>query len=257
MNQSVLKALDILDLFIKQHDMTLSDISKKLDMPKPTAYRLISALESRGVLHKQKYSEHDIRYTLGLKLLELGNIVSEQLETRKIAYPHMEALCQKINEVVHLVIIDQFEGVYIEKVESNQTLRLHTRIGKRSPLHIGSGPKLLLAYQGQDFIEDYLQTSHFSNVSEPFSMAAKSEIKKEIAGILQNGYAVSYGEQDAETIGISYPVRDHTGQVCASLAVSGPTIRFFGERGQQIQEETKKTAQAISKDLGYKKREDI
>ncbi|MFC7392778.1 IclR family transcriptional regulator [Scopulibacillus cellulosilyticus] len=252
MNQSVLKALDILDLFIGQHDLSLSDISKKLDMPKPTAYRLISALESRGVLSKQKHSEHDIRYTLGLKLLELGNIVSEELETRKIAYPYMESLCKKTNEVVHLVIIDQFEGVYIEKVESNQTLRLHTRVGKRSPLHVGSGPKLLLAYQDQAFIDAYLETSHFSEVTEPFSMTTKTEIKKELEDILLNGYAVSHGEQDAETIGISYPVRDHTGQVCASLAVSGPTIRFFGERGQRIQEETKKTAEAISQALGFK-----
>ncbi|TCP27028.1 IclR family transcriptional regulator [Scopulibacillus darangshiensis] len=253
MNQSVLKALDILSLFTQEkHEYSLTDISNKLDMPKPTAYRLVTALESRGFLIKKKFSDHDIRYVLGLRLLELGNLVSEKLEVRKIAYPYMKKLCDEINEDVHLVIADGHEAIYIEKVEGNQALRLHTKVGMRSALHVGSGPKLLLAFKDAAFIDDYFLKTNLSALTPHSSLTSHYELSKEMEGIRYNGYSISRGEQDAETIGISYPIRDHTGSVAAALAVSGPTIRFFGERGQVIQDETQRTAVAISQQLGYR-----
>lgn len=252
MSQSVLKALDILALFTSEHhEFTLSALSKALDMPKPTAYRLLTTLESRGFLRKQRHSEHDIRYVLGLKLLELGNLVSEKLEVRQVAFPFMKKLCEEINEDVHLVIADESDAIYIEKVEGNQALRLHTNVGMRSALHVGSGPKLLLAFKKPAFIAHYLEETDFSAPTTHPSIMTHYDLSMEIEEIKRNGYSVSRGEQDAETIGVSYPVRDHTGTVCAALAVSGPTIRFFGDRGQHIQEETRKTAEVISQQLGY------
>src|SRR5690625_4626581 len=109
MNQSVLKALDILDLFIMNKELSLQEISDKANIPKPTAYRMLSTLESCGMLYKEKESTHDSRYGLGLKLLEYGNLVSERLELREISLPHMENLAKEINEVIHLVIAHQQE----------------------------------------------------------------------------------------------------------------------------------------------------
>ncbi|MFC4617489.1 IclR family transcriptional regulator [Camelliibacillus cellulosilyticus] len=251
MNQSVLKALDILNLFNDRTiELSLGDISKKLDMPKPTAYRLLQSLEQKGYVKKEKRSEYDTRYRLGLKLLELGNLVAEQLELGPIALPHMKKLCERINEAVHLVIREKFEAIYIEKVEGHHALRLVTRVGKREPLHVGSGPKLLLANQSEAFIADYINHIDFSLMTER-GVLNKRELMAEILDIQTNGYAVSRGEQDPETIGVSYPIKDHRGRVVAALAVSGPAIRFFGDRGRQIQEDTAETARFISKDLGY------
>jgi len=251
MNQSILKAFDILDLFNeKRPEWTLVEISKKLNMPKPTAYRLLQTLESRGFVRKDKHSEYDIRYRLGLKLLELGNLVAEQLELRKTALPYMKALRDEIDEVIHLVIRDRYEAIYIEKVEGLQALRLVTRIGKREPLHVGSGPKLLLAYQSEAFINDYIERIDFNKLNEN-GVLNKRELLEDIKEIQRNGYSVSKGEQDPDTIGVSYPIFDYAGNMVAALAVSGPALRFFGERGQHIQNRTKATAFKISEALGY------
>ncbi|MYL60899.1 helix-turn-helix domain-containing protein, partial [Virgibacillus halodenitrificans] len=135
MNQSVIKALKLLDLFTEENpELTLKDIADRSRLPKPTAYRMLTALEVSGFLYKTKETEHDSKYRLGLKLLELGQLVSDNLEVRGIALPFMKQLAEEINEVIHLVIVNGSEATYIEKVESTRALRLYTRIGKSSPL---------------------------------------------------------------------------------------------------------------------------
>ncbi|EGL83213.1 transcriptional regulator, IclR family [Caldalkalibacillus thermarum TA2.A1] len=252
MNQSVIRALKLLDLFTgEQAELSLSQIAKKVNLSKPTVYRLLTSLEMCGFLVKKKYTDQDIRYRLGLKLLELGTIVSEQLELRKIALPHMEQLCQEIEEIVHLVIADGDQAVYIEKVETNQDLRLYTRVGKRSPFYVGSGPKLLLAYMPEEERNKILKHIKF----QPFTantITSLEELEQEINTIRRNGFAVSRGEQDLGTVGLSFPIRDHTGKVVAALGVSGLSMRFTGEREAFIKEKTQQAAVQISTELGYK-----
>ncbi|WP_106494614.1 IclR family transcriptional regulator [Lentibacillus sp. Marseille-P4043] len=252
MNQSVIKALKLLDLFTEDNEeLTLKEISNKADMPKPTAYRLLSALESCNFLYKTKENEHDSRYRLGLKLLELGQIVSDQLELRGIALPDMEELAQEINEVIHLVIVNQNEATYIEKVESTRALRLYTRIGKSSPLYMGSGPKLLLAFLSQEMQEKVLGQGELYYFGSHNPIDRKS-LKNELEKIRQEGYAYSIGEQDADTTGISYPIYDHRAQVIAALTISGLSSHFDGDNLTFIKTKSKKTAHAISEKLGYR-----
>ncbi|QQK75738.1 IclR family transcriptional regulator [Salicibibacter cibarius] len=252
MNQSVIKALGLLDFFTDQdRELSLSEITKRADMSKPTVYRLLASLEECGFLRKVKNSDQDIRYSLGLKLLELGHMVSEQLELRNVALPHMKDLCQIINEIVHLVIVDGEQATYIEKVESSQALRLYTRVGKSLPLYIGSGPKLLFAFMPQKQQEKILEKLDMEPLT-PNSYTSKEALRKNLKAIYEQGYSISQGEQDLDTTGISFPIRDYSGEVIAVITVSGPTTRFQKDRKPFIEEETKKAADEISKDLGFK-----
>lgn len=245
-----MKALKLLDLFILEPELSLADVARKADLSKPTAYRLLVSLEDAGFLAKVKYSEQDIRYRLGLKLLELGNIVSMRLELRGIALPHMQNLSREIDEVVHLVVRDGNEAVYIEKVESTQAIRLFTRVGKRSPLHAGSGPKLLLAFMNEEERRRILTAAPLLPVTNQ-TVTDPDELRSEIERIRQNGYALSDGEQDVDTVGISYPIRDFSDNVIAALGVTGLKYRFSGERKVMMQQKTMEAARKISADLGY------
>lgn len=250
MNQSVVKALALLDLFIEAEELTLQEIAIKANMPKPTAYRLLTTLESGGMLYKTKETAHDSRYRLGLKLLELGQYVSDRLELRVIALPFMEKLAQEINEVIHLVIVNQNEATYIEKVDSTRALRLNTRIGKSSPLYIGSGPKMLLAYLPEGVQDLVLSSSEL--LSKEGKEIKKSLLKQELAMIRENGYAYSIGEQDADTTGISFPIFDYKKNAIASLAISGLSSHFEGKRLQTIKTKANETVGEISRELGYR-----
>jgi len=251
MNQSVKKALSLLDLFTEnERELTLQEIATKANMPKSTAYRLLTTLEAGNFLYKTKETSHDSRYQLGLKLLELGELVSHRLELREIALPFMEELAEDINEVVHLVVENQLKAVYIEKVDNKRALRLNTRIGKSTPLHIGSGPKMLLAYLQKDEINHIVSKTLYCKDGR--GTIDSNQLLRELREIRENGFAFSEGEQDAHTAGISYPIFDFTNEVVASLAVSGLSSYYEGENLTNIKRHTKQTAKKISEELGYR-----
>lgn len=253
MNQSVYKGIGLLELFtVDQKEMTLGEISIKAGMTKPTTYRFLIALTEKGFIRRIEYSEQDIRYSLGLELLKLGNIVSEQMDLRNIALPHMKKLKDEIEEIVHLVVVDGSQATYIEKVESNQALRLYTDIGKSSPLYAGSGPKLLFAYLLESEKDRIINASELKPLTKS-TCVDKNKLRDELQQIHSRGYSISNGEQDMDTIGISYPVRDVKGEVVAALTVSGPSTRFNGEKKSLIHKQTDKAAKEVSKSMGYER----
>lgn len=251
MNQSVIRALSLLNLFTEETpELTLKELASKASLPKPTAYRLLTTLERLDYLYKSKENEHDSRYRLGLKLLELGELVSGQLEVRGIALPFMKQLGQEINEVIHLVIVYQNRATYIEKVDSTRPLRLNTRVGKSTPLYIGSGPKLLLAHMPTERQKEIIESEPLKPYKNNQQLKP-DELWKELSIIRTKGYAYSVGEQDLDTTGISYPIYDFRNEVSASLTVSGLSRYFEGEHLSHIKEQTKQTALKVSEKLGY------
>lgn len=279
MNQSVIKALKMLDFFIEQPELTLSELVKLMGLPKPTVHRLLSSLEAVGFLVKVKQSSHDVRYRMGLKLLELGSNVKEQLDYRKIALPHMEELNKELNEAVHLAVLDGYEAVYVEKVESGRDIRLYNRVGKRSHLLGGSAPKVLFAYLSEEQLHEALETIDFQKFTEnkfqghtiswseqlhealeimdfqkftKNTITDKESLITELKKIKFQGYATGWSEQNPDAIGMSFPIMDRNGQVVASLGISTSLTRFMQHGEEVIKEETKKTAENISRDLGYR-----
>lgn len=249
MNQSVAKALSILFLFIEEEELTLQEIAEKTSIPKSTAYRLLSTLEREGIVYNKKTSTHDSRYGLGLKLLELGNLVAERIELREVAKPFMEKLAQDINEVVHLVIKNQQQATYIERVNSNRALSLYTKIGRSVPLYIGSGPKMLLAFSGDDEINKIINQSPLMTFND--KIIERETLLKELKQIRKTYYSISISEQDADTTGISFPIFNFENKVVAALAISGLSSRFCGRRLEIMIQKGKSTALSISKKLGY------
>lgn len=251
MNQSVAKAIDLLNLFIDHEQLSLHEITEKSNMPKSTVYRLLTTLEKGGMLFKTKKSTHDSTYSLGLKILELGELVSNRLEIRVTALPFMERLAEEINEAVHLVIVNQGKATYIEKVDSTRALRLNTRVGKTSPLFIGSGPKMLLAFLPEEEQEKVLADPNFHSIDKKKSVDI-AHLREELKMIRRNNYAYSEGEQDDDTVGISFPIFNYQHEMIAALAVSGPTSRFDGAQLDLIKRKSKEVANQISGQLGYR-----
>src|SRR5699024_3109428 len=202
-------------------------------------------------LKKIEYSEQDIRYRLGMKLLQFGTIVSERLEVQRIALPYMKKLCDEINEIVHVAILDGKNAVYIEKVESLLAIRLYTKVGRSLSMHIGSGPKLLFTFMPDAKREEMLAEIQLNHLTKN-TITSKTYLREELEAIRKRGYSESYGEQNVDTTGVSFPIKDFTGEVVAALTVSGPSNRFEKESKTIIKNELERTANEISKELGFK-----
>src|SRR5699024_3731209 len=112
---------------------------------------------------------------------------------------------------------------------------LYAKIGKESPFHSGAGAKLLLAYMDEKRQKDIIENIEFIKFTDK-TIKNKSELKHELNIIRKNSYSMSVSEQELDTVGVAYPIRDHTGKVIASLTVAVPESRFTDSREKQIKE---------------------
>ncbi|MEI3614776.1 IclR family transcriptional regulator [Pseudogracilibacillus sp. SO30301A] len=262
MNQSVYNALSLLDLFNEHEELTLSEITKYTKISKSSVYRLLTSLVLKGFLGKVTYPNNVVSYRLGLRLLELGNMVYDRLELRKVAIPHMKKLRDNTQEIVHLIILENQKATYIEKIEPKQPLSLYTRVGMSVPLDNSSGSKLLLAYLPQEERDELLenlnsnQTSIQANV-KPFIIRdiSKNDLIKDLNVIREKGYSENYGE-NMGTLGISYPIRNNQGVVIAALNLSILDSIDLSKNKEQIKfyhDKISYAARCISEDLGFNK----
>lgn len=250
MNQSVGKALKLLQYFsLERPKLSLAEITKMSGLSKPTAYRFLKALEEEGFVTRSNLAHEDKLYQLGLRLLTLGNLVQEQIEVRKVALPHMERLRDELNEVIHLVVCERGEAVYVERVETDRPMRLHTRIGLRTPLYAGSGPRLLFAYMRTDEQEEMLRQLTLAPFTDA-TITDAGELRKVLEEIRHHGYSISYGEYLTGTLGISAPIWDHTENVIASLTIAILGDICESEKREHLIERIRGTARDISRECG-------
>lgn len=215
-------------------------------MPKATVARCLAALERAGFVVQDPETKN---YRLGYKLLELGNLVRDQIELRKVALPFMVALRDRSGESVHLTTVVEGEGTYLEKVDSQQPIRLWTRLSGRGPLYAGASRKILMAYLSDEEIDAIIKRglTRFTaaTITDP------DELRKHLHLIRQQGWATSRGELFPESASVAAPIRDHTGKVVAGLSIAGPASRFTDERMGELISMVTETASAISRALGY------
>lgn len=253
LNNSLNKALGLLDHFTAERDsIGLSELSKLSGIPKATVYRLASTLEDNGFLQKADVMGKENQYRLGLKLLELGRLVSEKLELRKTALPYMEELRDKVNECVQLIIRDHDEAIYIEKLESSRPVRVYTRVGRRAPLYGGACPRAILSFLKDEEIEQILASKAMVSVTKN-TITDKELLFKSIRETREKGYTISYGELEPETGAVGAPIFDFSGKVIGSISIAGPESRFSENELPFLIDELLKTTGKISKVFGYKK----
>lgn len=244
---SVKKALAILDTFtVDSPELSISEISNKLNIPRPTVARLVSTLVGVGYLKKNRGSR---KYSLGMKLFRLSSIVHSSMELTKVAAPLLMELRDQTGETVYMDIIDGDERVCMLSYEGNQLLRTVVPIGQRSILYAGADAKVMLAYQTEQRIDEIINSTGLRPFTEKTitnSQALKQELKK----IRQQGFAISQGEFTPGSIAVSCPIWDQNIEVMASVSISFPHARMSDEIKQQYVDELKNVARLISKQIG-------
>lgn len=245
-NKTVVKSMALLNLFLTEPKLTLSELISLSGMPKTSVHRMVSSLEEMGLLSRDRNGA----YTLGLVFLQFGQLVSERLDIRQIAKPVMEELCQEVDEAVHLIMRDGNEAIYVEKIEGTQTVRLYTAIGRRSPLYAGACARSILSFLPQEEIETYIRQTEFVPIGSG-TITDPAELLQTISSSLENGYTVSYSELENYTAAIGAPIFNHKGQVAAGISIAGFEARFTKERLPYLTEKVKAAAFQISEKMGY------
>ena len=139
--QSVDRALQILCAFdVNNHELSIQQLSTMLDLPKSTTHRLLATLAYRGFIEQVTATKN---YRLGLKLRELGALVTAARTIDSEAEPILKKLIEQCGETVSISILDGIETVIVEKIECSQSMRVTSQIGTRNPIHCSGSGKVL------------------------------------------------------------------------------------------------------------------
>jgi len=250
MVKSVDKACYLMEVVSEYADgVGITELATEVGMYKSTVHRLLTTLMRRG------YIEQDTRtgrYKLGYTLLDLGMKLLSSIDLRREALPYLQALSARADEVVHLALLDQGEIVYIEKVESQNTIRMHSRVGKRVPVHATGLGKAIMAFlpagESQIMIERY----GLVRVTE-HTLTDKITFLKSLDETRGAGFAMDIEENEIGICCVAAPILDSNQRAVAACSVSGPSMRMTPTRLAELAPYVRQAGVDISERLGYQR----
>lgn len=248
-NKTVLRSMDILNLFEEYEALTFQEIIELSNMPKTSVYRMLLSLEVMGFLEKGS----DAKYRLGLIFLRFGSLVSARLDIRRIAHPIMKDLHEDTEEAINLIVRRNDMAVYIEKIDTKQKVRLYTEVGRTSPLYAGACSRIILSHLPEDDKQSYLDRTHLKQFALG-TITDKNVLNNTIKQAQIDGYVISHSELENHTSSIAAPIFNHEGAIVAGLSVAGIEVNYQGENIHIFANKVIKAAEKISEMLGYIKK---
>lgn len=249
-SQTIQRAFDVLEDIASQDargGLTLTELSNRLKLPRPTTLRLLANLETRGFVEQDAAR----RFHIGLPLFSIGaqSLVTNDL--MRCARPYLEDLALKVGESTYLAIVHHDEVLYVDRIESPQPARAVSPIGSHRPLHSTAVGKVLLAGMSPEQVDGII-----SRIGLPprtwRTITNPGVLRERLAEISANGYDVDQGEYDEGLTCGAAPIRDPNGRLVAALGLSGPSWRIGQDRLSHVLAALCNTACSISAELNHK-----
>tara|TARA_R110001583_G_scaffold143414_1_gene295558 strand:+ start:7864 stop:8646 length:783 start_codon:yes stop_codon:yes gene_type:complete len=244
---SVLKVFSILQALGEQKDIGVSELSQRLMMSKATTYRFLQTMKTLGYVTQEDQAD---RYSLTIKLFELGSKSLEYVDLISLADKEMRLISEQTNEALHLGALDDDSIIYIHKIDSNYSLRMQSKIGRRNPLYSTAIGKVLLAERDQAFIRETLSQVEFIKHTDK-TLENIEQLLSELTQVKEHHYAQDNQEQEPGLRCIAVPVYDRFGSVIAGISISLPTIRFDEKRLSYYVGLLHQAGKSVSAELGY------
>jgi DNA-binding IclR family transcriptional regulator len=224
--------------------LSLTEISQRAGLPLSTTHRMVAEWTDWGGLTRLD----DGRYSLGLRLWEIGVQTPTARNLRTIALPYLEDLYEATREHVHLAILDGRDALYVEKLSGHKAVHVISRVGGRLPLHATGVGLVLLGFAPAGFQAEYLD-SELTRFT-PATVTDPEVLRRRLAEIRATGIASMSEEMTPGSSSIAAPVRDRTGQVVAAVSV---VIRTLPGVDPEQDAAVRAAARGISRTLGYRR----
>ncbi len=247
--QSVDRAVSVLEILAHAGESGVTEIAGELGVHKSTAFRLVSALEQRGLV--EQHADRG-KYRLGVGLLRLAAATTARLDLVQESRALCRALALQTGETVNLTVLSDDAALYVEQVAGSSALQPHNWVGQRIPLHATSNGKVLLS--GMSDTEAVRVIGHRPRGFTEHTVVSASELTAQLAAVRTAGYAVAVDELEVGLTAVAAPVRNAHDDVVASVSVSGPTFRLQDGALDAATVATVETADEVSRRLGWRPR---
>ncbi|ETF04161.1 IclR family transcriptional regulator [Advenella kashmirensis W13003] len=249
MDKTLLKGLKVLEIVTGSTERirTIEELADKVGLTRSNTHRTLQTLIHAGFVARD---DHD-NYVGGIRLFELAANQLAQLDLRSAASSAMRALADSTGETIHLSVLDGFDVVYVDKIDSPRPIRAYSMIGGRAPAYAVATGKAILAHQTESFLQ-----SHSAQLKKhtDATITDLEALQKALARTIKQGYAVNRGEWRDGVGGIAVPIFNGLGQIAGAVGISAPLDRLTPARVRLLVPEVIDCARTISRQLGYSDR---
>jgi IclR family acetate operon transcriptional repressor len=239
----VQRAFSVLDA-LAEADAPLgtNEISRRTGINASSVSRLLATLVAGGFV---EHVQDSGRYRLGLRLLQLGNVVLARLDLRHIARPHLQALVEWTGETATLSAPGDLDAVTVDFVQSPSSVQGVARLGRPSIAHATATGKVLLAFAQRPVPSGPLKAYTERTITQRAALAAELET------IRRRGYGYNFGEREDDLHAIAAPVWGSRSDFVAIIGVQGPASRFDAEAMEAAVGPLLEHTAALSSELGW------
>ncbi len=245
--QSVDRAISVLEILAHRGEAGVSEVAAEIDVHKSTAFRLLGALEARGLV--EQAGERG-KYRLGFGIVRLAGAVTGRIDITQQSRPVCEAMAEEIGETVNIAVLQEHYAVNLYQVRGPGAVTAQNWVGQLTPLHATSSGKILLAHLSTRERASLLSAGGLKKVT-PHTITAKTKLEKNLAEARERGYVWALEELELGLHAMAAPIRNREGEVVAAVSASGPSYRLTEERLHELAPVLVKGAEEISHRMGY------
>lgn len=243
--QVIERMMALLDAIAESADaVNLKRLAGRTKLHPSTAHRILGVMVDSRLIDRVEPGA----YRLGIRLLELGNLVKSRLNIRQEALPYMDRLHQQLQETVNLSVRQGDEMIYVERSSSNRSMMQVVQIvGTRAPLHITAVGKIYLAEEGARGWADYAKRTGLPAFTDN-TLSTLTSLAHELDRVKRQGYAFDNEEAEKGVSCIGAGIHDEEGKLVGGLSLSAPSERLDKAWATEV----KKTADQISYAVGFR-----
>jgi DNA-binding IclR family transcriptional regulator len=240
--QVVARMMKLLDVLAGHPEpLGLKQVAQYTGLHPSTAHRILSAMAADRLVDRVEPGS----YRLGMRLLELGNLVKSRINVREMALPVMRELHAQTGETVNLSVRHDDEIVYVERTSSGRSaMRVVHVIGTRAALHITAAGKLFLLEEGFPKLREYAKRTGLAGHTKN-TITSLPLLERELERIQRQGWATDNEEAEIGVRCVAAAVRDDAGHLVAALSISSPADRMKPTWGPLVKESAERIAQGI------------
>lgn len=243
--QVIERMVSLLDALAACPDpVSLKELASTTSLHPSTAHRILNDLVLKRFVDRSEPGA----YRLGMRLLELGNIVKSRLNVRDAAMDLMRTLHRKTDQTVNLSVRQNDEIIYIDRAFSERSgMQVVRAVGGRAPLHLTSTGKLFLSIDEPKMVAEYAHRTGLAGHNKN-SITDLAQLENELGTVRRHGYARDNEELELGVRCMAAGIYDDSGKLIAGLSISAPADRLQDAWLQDLMT----TARQISAALGYK-----
>ena len=243
--QSLDRAMGLLHVLSESGGMTLSELANRSGQSPATVYRVLQTLAA----HRMVETESEQVWQIGAGAFQIGSAILRRTKVVERARLPMEDLMRATAETANLGIEQRDEVVFLNQIETHQTIRAFFPPGTRGPMHASGIGKALLAFYAPSRLDRIITAQGLPGFT-PQTLTCPEALRADLARIRARGFAIDDQERTIGMRCVAAPVFNSHGEPIAGISVSGPAFRIGVEQALALGPTVRETADRVTKVTG-------